>query len=318
LIGYRTGCETTLFCRGATPLRDSKVFDATIVEKLVDEIRAHGPTLTSGFTPAAILKGADGLTIRSETGSKHGGFDCVLLAIGREPLSRDIGLEAAGVALDKRGYVVVDEYERTSVPSILALGDCTNSGYELTPVAIAAARRLGDRLYGDAGWARIRYGPEIPTVVFSHPPIGMVGLTEAAARAEYGDDAVGTSAATMGGMLYSFNERKVSTTLKIVYVGPERRIVGLHILGPFADEMIQGFAVAVNMGATMRDFNATVCIHPTMSEELISFGGGKGWGLKDGKPERAPYLDTLLAKKLPLLSVAALLGGAFMLGRRCR
>ncbi|KAJ8601451.1 hypothetical protein CTAYLR_010055 [Chrysophaeum taylorii] len=309
------GTETTLVCRGKTPLRNKMEFDGTIVEKLVEEINNHGPTLVPNSTPAGFFEAEDGtITVSTTDGATLAGFDCVMLAIGRAPLTQDIGLKECGVALDKKGYVIVDEFERTNIPSILALGDCTSSGWELTPVALSTARRLGDRLFGGAPWSRLSYD-KIPTVVFSHPPIGQVGLTEDAARAEFGD-AVGVDALTAGGMGFAFNPdpaKKVKTTLKLVHVGDDRRIVGLHILGPFADEMIQGFAVAVQMGATVRDFHATVGLHPTMAEEIISFGGGRAWGLdKDRKkPERPPYADPTYAK--PVISLAqASLGAALL------
>lgn len=301
------GTDTTLFCRGAKPLRHKMDFDQTIVDKLVEEIHNHGPKLVTGATPSGFTKDPKDGTITMEvaSGEKYSGFDCVLLAIGRAPLTESIGLSDCGVALNDKGYIIVDEFERTNVPSILALGDCTAHYWELTPVALSAARRLSDRLFGGAPWSRLSYD-NIPTVIFSHPPIGQVGLTEDAAREVYGD-AVGVDVLTAGGMLYAFNpdpQNKVKTTLKLIHVGDERKIVGLHILGPFADEMIQGFAVAVSKGVTVRDFHATVGLHPTMAEEIISFGGGKGWGLDKArkKAERPPYLDPTLAK--PLLSVA--------------
>lgn len=298
------GTDTTLICRGNTPLRNKMEFDATIVEKLVEEIKNHGPTLVTNTTPTAYVKAADGTVTIESKDKSYSGFDCVLLAIGRAPLTKDLGLDACGVAVDSKGFVIVDEFERTNVPSILALGDCTSTGWELTPVALSTARRLSDRLFGKAPWSRLSYD-NIPTIVFSHPPIGQVGLTEDAARKEYGD-AVACDTLTAGGMGFAFNPEphKVKTTLKLIHVGKERKIVGLHILGPFADEMIQGFAVAVNKGVTVRDFHATIGLHPTMAEEMISFGGGKGWGLnKDRtKPERPPYMDPAITK--PVLSIA--------------
>jgi len=320
------GTDTTLVCRGNTPLRNKMEFDATIVEKLVEELKNHGPTLKTNATPSAFVKKPDG-TISIELKDSDetlDGFDCVLLAIGRAPLTADIGLKECGVALDDKGYVVVDAFERTNVPSILALGDCTSTGWELTPVALSTARRLGDRLFGGAPWSRLSYD-NIPTVVFSHPPIGQVGYTEDGAKAAYGAANVSCDALTAGGMGFAFNPdpaKKVKTTLKLIHVGPERKIVGLHILGPFADEMIQGFAVAVNKGCTVRDFHATVGLHPTMAEEIISFGGGKAWGLdKDRKkPERPPYADSPLAKRAfsaahLSVAVAAASGLAFFAGK---
>ena len=150
-------------------------------------------------------------------------------------------------------------YENTSAPGIYALGDATTTGYELTPVAIAAGRRLADRLFGGEPLARIAY-EEIPTVVFSHPPIGTIGLTEPQAREQYGDEAVQVKSAKFANMMYSFNEpgHRVRTGLKLVLEGSRERVVGLHCIGPSSDEMLQGFAIAVKMGATRRDFEATM------------------------------------------------------------
>lgn len=156
----------------------------------MDEMNKHGPTMHSMSTPLGVSKAKDGtMTVRVRVNGEIqelGGFDCVLFAIGREPLGETINLDKAGVATDKKGLITVDEYERTSAPSVLAIGDCTSTGYELTPVAIAAGRRLADRLFGGEPRARIDY-EKIATVVFSHPPIGTIGLTEPEAKKKYGD-----------------------------------------------------------------------------------------------------------------------------------
>ena len=166
-----------------------------------------------------------------------------------------------------------------------AIGDATTTGYELTPVAIAAGRRLADRLFGGEARARIEYA-NIATVVFSHPPIGMIGLTEPQAKAEYGADKIVTKQARFASMMYALNkdaDSKVKTALKLVLLLPEEKVVGLHCIGPHSDEMIQGFAVAVRMGATRADFEAAVAIHPTISEvrDVWRMGAGEAEGWQD-------------------------------------
>jgi glutathione reductase (NADPH) len=153
------------------------------------------------------------------------------------------------------------------VDHIFALGDVTGRD-ALTPVAIAAGRRLADRLYNGMTDRRLEYHT-IPTVIFSHPPIGTVGLTEDEAREEYGDD-VKVYESRFNPMMYAFSEDKVQTAMKLIVTGAQERIVGCHIIGDGADEMLQGFAVAIRMGATKEQFDDTVAIHPTSSEELVT------------------------------------------------
>ena len=175
-----------------------------------------------------------------------GGFDAVLSAIGRKPVTGALQLAKAGVQVDAKGLVLVDAFENTSAPTVFALGDCTTTGFELTPVAIAAGRRLADRLFGGEPRARLEYA-SIATVVFSHPPIGTIGLTEPAARAEFGDGAITVKQARFSSMAYALNAEggKVKTSLKLVLQGPEERVVGLHCIGPFSDEMMQACASRV-------------------------------------------------------------------------
>eukprot|EP00403_Amphidinium_massartii_P019260 CAMPEP_0178412894 /NCGR_PEP_ID=MMETSP0689_2-20121128/22250_1 /TAXON_ID=160604 /ORGANISM="Amphidinium massartii, Strain CS-259" /LENGTH=496 /DNA_ID=CAMNT_0020034155 /DNA_START=58 /DNA_END=1548 /DNA_ORIENTATION=+ len=294
-ILHALGSETHLFFRGETVLR--RGFDPFIVEVLMDALKKHGPVLHANSTPESIVKDADGTMTYTwtENGEKksESGFDCVLMAIGRKPVADLLGLDKVGVKTDSKGLIEVDEYENTNVPDIWALGDVTTTGYELTPVAIAAGRRLADRLVGGEPKARIAY-ELIATVVFSHPPIGCIGLTEPQARKEFGDDAITVKTARFASMIYAFNDddKKVKTGLKLVLKGPEERVVGLHCIGPSSDEMMQGFAVAVRMGATRADFEASVAIHPTIAEEFVTFGG---WGQQtvDGvaKPKLPPYLS---------------------------
>jgi glutathione reductase (NADPH) len=192
----------------------------------------------------------------------------VIWAIGRVPAVEDLGLDRAGVALDAYGFIVTDKYQATSAEGIYAVGDVTGRA-QLTPVAIAAGRRLSDRLFGGQPDRYLDYN-NIPTVVFGHPPIGTVGLTEEAARAQYGDEAVTVFRSGFVPMYHALTTRKPRTDMKLVTVGPDKRVVGVHVIGPGADEMIQGFAVAVRMGATKRDFDDTVAIHPTSAEEFVT------------------------------------------------
>lgn len=290
------GSDTHLFIRGESVLR--KGFDPYIVETLMDALEHHGPTLHKNTDAVEIIKEDDGTltyVVKENGGENHtryGGFDCILMAIGRKPVTDTLGLAEVGVKMNKGGFIEVDKYENTSVPDVFAIGDATTSGYELTPVAIAAGRRLGDRLFGGSAEARIAY-EQIATVVFSHPPIGTIGLTEPQAIEEFGAANVTVKQARFPSMMYWANapESKVKTALKLVLAGADEKVVGLHCIGPYSDEMMQGFAIAVRMGATRRDFEAAVAIHPTIGEEFVTFGG---WGqTKDGDkvvPQLPPYL----------------------------
>jgi glutathione reductase (NADPH) len=203
----------------------------------------------------------------AQDGREFADFDCLLWAIGRDPNVAQLDLKKAGVLLDDDQSVRTDKFQNTSVPNVYAIGDVTGRA-ALTPVAIAAGRRLSDRLFGGKLDRHLDYST-IPTVIFTHPPIGTVGLTEAEARAQHGHD-VKVYIADFTPMYHALTTRKTHTDMKLVCVGPELRIVGCHIIGAGADEMLQGFAVAVRMGATKRDFDDTVAIHPTSAEELVT------------------------------------------------
>ena len=214
-----------------------------------------------------MLESVGTLTILCQDNTRVVGFNCLIWAIGRTPASAALNLQSAGVEVDAEGYITTDRYQNTSVPGIYAVGDVTGQA-QLTPVAIAAGRRLGDRLYGGM---QNRYLPyeNIPTVIFSHPPIGTVGLTEDEARDMHGD-AVKTYQTRFIPMYHALTERKVRTAMKLVTVGAQEKLVGCHIIGLGADEMLQGFAVALRMGATKKDLDDTVAIHPTSAEELVT------------------------------------------------
>lgn len=259
------GAEVTLVVRHDGVLRD---FDGMIREILQESLAADGVHLLTHCVFDALRKERDdSLTLVSDSGMTHGGFDTVLWAIGRRPNTSGLGLEDAGIQTDDVGHICVDEWQKTTASNIFALGDVTGP-VELTPVAIAAGRRLSDRLYGGMDDRKMNY-ELVPTVVFSHPPIGTVGLTESKARERYAKD-VKIYSGSFTPMYHALTERKRKAGVKLVCTGAEDRIVGLHIIGPGADEMLQGFAVAMKMGATKRDFDDTVAIHPTSAEELVT------------------------------------------------
>jgi len=177
-------------------------------------------------------------------------------------------LDAIGVKTQGPGFIQVDDYENTNIDGVYALGDVTGK-VQLTPTAIAAARRLGNRLFGGKPKDKLDYS-SIATVVFSHPPIGTVGLSEGQARATHGHDAVRVYQTRFTPMRSIMTERQSSTAMKLVCVGAKEKVVGIHIIGHGADEMLQGFAVALKMGATKANLDDTVAIHPTSSEELVT------------------------------------------------
>jgi glutathione reductase (NADPH) len=241
-------------------------FDVMLGKSLMREVRAQGMIVQEQVVPAAV-RGGDQMTLLAQDGREFGGFDCLLWAIGREANVANLDLQNAGVALDDLSYVITDGYQNTNVDGVYAIGDVTGRA-ALTPVAIAAGRRLSDRLFGGKPDRHLNYNM-IPTVIFTHPPIGTVGATEAEARAQYGDS-VKVYVADFTPMYHALTTRKTHTDMKLVCVGPEQRIAGCHIMGTGADEMLQGFAVAIRMGATKADFDDTVAIHPTSAEELVT------------------------------------------------
>ena len=242
-------------------------FDIMLSELLMEAIGKDGIALDVGVVPAAVEKTDDGLVLHSEDGRSFGPFDTILWAIGRAPNSEWLDLDKAGVERDDDGYIPTDLYQQTNVENVFALGDVTGRA-QLTPVAIAAGRRLADRLYGGMEGRHLDY-ELIPTVIFSHPPIGTVGLTEAQARAKYGDDEKIYTSGFIP-MYYALGENKQRSMMKLITAGADEKVVGCHVIGDGADEMLQGFAVAMRMGATKSDFDDTVAIHPSNAEELVT------------------------------------------------
>ncbi|MFZ1098435.1 MAG: glutathione-disulfide reductase [Steroidobacteraceae bacterium] len=260
------GSDTTLVMRGDTAL---KTFDDMLGEVTLAMLREHGVRIVTCAVPTALARTEHGaLELTAMDGRRLGPYECVLWAIGRGASVADLALAKAGVELDVQGFVRTDKYQTTSAAGVYAIGDVTGRA-QLTPAAIAAGRRLADRLFGGQSERYLDY-ENIPTVIFGHPPIGSVGLSEKAARERYRSEEVAVFRSRFVPLYHALTQAKPSTEMKLVTVGSEQRIVGLHVVGEGADEMLQGFAVAVRMGATKRDFDDTVAIHPTSAEEFVT------------------------------------------------
>ena len=243
-------------------------FDSLMRETLTEEMINNGINILSCINLESIEKKSDNkLTLKGAQGYQINEVDAVIWAIGRKPLTDTINLESTGIETDKHGFIPTDEFQNTKVEGLYALGDITGRA-QLTPVAIAAGRRLADRLFGGMTDRKVGYH-NIPSVVFSHPPIATVGLTEGEAKKIHGA-AVKTYQTRFTPMYYSLTNHPQKTAMKLITVGAEEKIVGCHIIGQTADEMLQGFAVAIRMGATKKDFDDTIAIHPTSSEELVT------------------------------------------------
>jgi glutathione reductase (NADPH) len=234
--------------------------------ELAQLMRARGVHVHMEREPVAVARAGELHVLEFANGETAGGFDALIWAVGRDAATRNLGLDEIGVALDRSGHVVVDEWQDTNMAGIHALGDVTGR-LALTPVAIAAGRRLADRLFGGQPDAKLDY-TNVPTVVFAHPPLGSVGLSEEEARAVHGA-AVVVYRTRFRPMLGSLTGSEERTLMKLVCAGADERVVGVHVLGRSADEMLQGFAVAIKAGARKADFDATVAIHPTSAEELV-------------------------------------------------
>lgn len=258
------GSEVTLVAREGRLL---KAFDPMIGETLAGNLGHTGVHLHLGWEVGALEQHEDGIRLKGKSGQVLSGFDTAIWAVGRAANTSGLGLEAAGVVMNPNGTIPTDDWQQTNVPGIYAIGDVT--GREpLTPVAIAAGRRLARRLFGGEVGLALDYR-DVPTVVFAHPPVARVGLTEPEAEARYGDDLT-VYETRFRPMRYALNDRGPTTAMKLVCVGPQERVVGIHLIGDGVDEMLQGFAVALRMGATKADLDATVAIHPTASEELVT------------------------------------------------
>ncbi|MFT6984334.1 MAG: glutathione reductase (NADPH) [Psychromonas sp.] len=257
--------ETHLLCRRQTFLRE---FDSMLSSTLVEVMQEEGPTLHTHSVPASVVKNADNsLTLHLEN-EKSITVDCLIWAIGRTPATTNIGLENTDIALDKNNFINVDKYQNSNVQGIYAVGDNTGE-IQLTPVAVKAGRQLSERLFNGKLDAHLD-ATLVPTVVFSHPPIGTIGLTEIEAIEQYGKDNLTVYTSQFTSMYSGLTTLRQPTRMKIVCAGKEEKVVGLHCIGFASDEILQGFAVAMKMGATKTDFDSCIAIHPTSAEELVT------------------------------------------------
>jgi glutathione reductase (NADPH) len=266
-VFHALGTDTHLIVRKEKPLR---VFDDMLSDTLVEQMAKHGPTLHTHSTPQRVEKLDDGrLVVHLTNGDALAPVEALVWAIGREPATDNINLEGAGVEVDARGFITTDKYQNTNVAGIYAVGDNTGRA-QLTPVAVAAGRLLCERLFNNKPDEHLDYN-NIATVVFSHPVIGTVGLSETDAIAEYGAENVTVYKSQFTALYQAMTEDyRDPTRMKIVCTGDDDKIIGLHSIGFGSDELLQGFAVAIQMGATKTDFDNTMAIHPTSAEEFVT------------------------------------------------
>lgn len=264
-ILHALGSATKLFVRQERPLRQ---FDKEIVNTLMDVMAENGPALHPFSIPKEVVKNKDGsLTLFLENGESHT-VDSLIWAIGRDPNVSGFGLEKTGVTLNKQGFIATDEFENTSIEGIYALGDVSGK-LELTPVAVKAGRQLSERLFNNKPNAKMDY-KDVATVIFSHPAIGSIGYSEEQALAKFGQGNIKIYRSTFTPMYTALGTHRQPSKMKLITLGKGEKIIGLHGIGYGIDEMIQGFAVAIKMGATKEDFDNTVAIHPTGAEEFVT------------------------------------------------
>lgn len=263
------GAEVTLIAREQNLLHR---FDPMISEVLAEEMQQQGITLHREVRVTGLVKTSRGIAIDTDKSVQLDGFDTVIWAVGRTANTANLDLAATGLHCEAGGVIAVDAYQNTAVLGIYAVGDVTGKS-ALTPVAVAAGRALAERLFAKRPERKIDYD-NIPSVVFTHPPIGTVGLTEPEAHAAYGNSVV-IYETQFTPMRYALAAHGSRTAMKLVCVGAQQRVVGIHLIGDGVDEMLQGFAVAVKMGATKADFDSTIAIHPSSAEELVTLKVGR-------------------------------------------
>lgn len=247
-----------------------------VQEKITAEYERQGIIIHKNSSQSEVEKIDDSNQIRlhykDDKGEGTLDLDCLLWGIGRAPEVEDLGLDKAGVKTMKSGHIIADDYQNTNIDNIFALGDVCGKA-ELTPVAIAAGRKLANRLFGGPEFKNAKLDYEnIPSVVFAHPEVGSIGLTEPAAKEKYGEENIKVYSTNFTAMYYAMMdaEEKGPTSYKLVCQGPDEKVVGMHILGAGSSEMLQGFGVAIKMGATKAQFDDCVAIHPTSAEELVT------------------------------------------------
>lgn len=259
------GAETHWAFRKEKPLRS---FDDLLSKKVVEHYEQDGINVHANSIPKSIVKNEAGELIITFENEQSLTVDCIISGTGRQPNTNKLGLENTSVELDPRGYVKVDKFQNTTQAGIYAVGDVIGK-IDLTPVAIAAGRRLSERLFNGKTDEHLDY-TNVPTVVFTHPTIATIGLTEQQAVEKYGKEEIKIYSSTFTPMYFALGDYRQKCDMKLVCAGKEEKIVGLHGIGLGVDEMLQGFAVAIKMGATKKDFDDTVAIHPTGSEEFVT------------------------------------------------
>ncbi len=260
-IFHGMGAEVTQLYRGPLFLRG---FDDDVRTVLAEEMRQKGIDLRFELNVDRIERSDDGVRATLNDGSRLEA-DEILVATGRRPLTADLGLEKLGVELDEKGAIVVDEYSRSSVPSITAIGDVTDR-INLTPVAIHEGMALARTLFGEGPTAPCHQ--DVASAVFSQPPLGTVGLNESAARERYGEIDVYKS--RFRPLVHTLTGREETTFVKLCVDRASDRVVGVHMVGDDAAEILQGLAVAVKCRATKAQFDETIGIHPTAAEEFVT------------------------------------------------
>jgi len=259
------GCKVTQVIRKSAVLRS---FDTMISEELMQAMQQSGIEIIDESIPEKVTLDDEGEVILHTNKGTLPASEILIWAIGRTPQADNLNLSAAGLSTDNRGFIQTDKFQNTETSGIYAVGDITGRA-QLTPVAVAAGRRLASRLFDNQTDLHLNYG-NIPTVVFSHPPIGTIGMTEQEANEEFGKSNVKIYTSRFTPMFYALTSHKLPVSMKLVTTGSEEKVVGCHLIGLASDEMLQGFAVAIKMGATKADFDNTVAIHPTSSEELVT------------------------------------------------
>lgn len=257
------GSDTKIVARKNSILRK---FDQSIQSSVIDYLVESGVEVSLNTDVLSVKENNNQLLVQTNN-KDHTSIDALLWAIGRKPLVSDLGLERTQVTKDKNNFILVDQYQTTKDPNICAIGDVVGN-HELTPVAIAAGRILSDRLFSDKEKEWLEY-KNIPTVIFAHPPVGTVGMSEEEARVVYGNK-VKIYEANFVSLRHSLIGVSSKAMVKLVCLGKEEIVIGCHIVGQGADELLQGFAVAIKMGAQKKDLDNTIAIHPTLAEELVT------------------------------------------------
>lgn len=272
------GTETTLVLRRDKPLRN---FDVMLSEKVLENMVGAGVEVKVSHVPVKLERdchaaksaprndnAVGNLVLHCQDQEPLSRFDQVIWATGRSPNISQLNLEATGIEVCDRGFIAIDEFQNTNVGGVYAVGDVTNRP-ALTPVAIKAGRMLSRRLFGGEHNLKLDYD-FVPTVMFSHPPLGTIGLTEAQAEQQYGKENIKIYQSSFTPMLYAITDQLVRSHFKLIVTGDQEKVIGCHIVGYAVDEILQGFAVAMQMGATKADFDNTIAIHPTSAEELVT------------------------------------------------